>query len=176
MASLLLLVSSPCLSHGKILTARTGTPDAITYRTPENVSEEDTNLQPDLEIDVSEEHRKARDYIETTVFDEAAVPKSSGSTDAHQPSSTAELFSHLPTLGQDETLAHSFIGASDVQSNDFPGESARVPVMSDGVDQEPGPAPQYCGTEYLVDIETGRWTPPSDGINGLSEFTTPSGL
>jgi hypothetical protein len=172
MASLWLLGSSPSLSHGKILTARTGTPHAITYHTPENVSEEDTNLQPDLEIDVSEEHRKAKDYIQTTVFDEASVPSSSGSTDAHQSSSTAELFSHLPTLEQDETVAQSFIGASDAQSDDFPGESARVSVMGDGVDQEPGPAPRYCGTEYLVDIDTRGWTPSSDGLDGLSEYHT----
>ncbi|PQE03038.1 ankyrin repeat protein [Rutstroemia sp. NJR-2017a BVV2] len=66
-------------------------------------------------------------------------------------------------LGQDDAVSQIFIGASDVQCNDFLSESARISVMGDGVDQEPGPAPQDCGTEHLVDIDTRGWTPPSDG-------------
>jgi hypothetical protein len=175
------------LSNDKILTVRIEKPDAITYHTPKNTSEQISSLQPDSEIVVSRDHGMASHYIHTTIYDEALVLNSPRSTDAHQPSSTAERFSHSPTLGQnitegqDDAFAQSFIGNDDVQSayvsssgtnygNYFPTESPCISVVGDGVDQEFAPAPQDRGTEYLVDVDSQGPTPLSDGINGLGDF------
>jgi hypothetical protein len=170
-------------SNDKILTVRIEKPDAITYHTPKNTSEQIPSLQPESEIVISRDHGMASHYIQTTIYDEALVLNSSRSTDTHQLSSTAELFSTLPTLGhditegQDDAFAQSFIGTNaDVSGpgthygNYFPTESAYIPVVGGGVDQELPPAPQDRGTEYLFDVGTRGHTPLSDGINSLSEF------